>query len=71
MSEAGDHYIGAKILLPRGDKMVKGLVVVWSHDANGNVMGRVYLNPILNTRAYQVEFGRGEITELTTSAIAE
>ena len=27
MSEVGDHYIGAEILLPRGDQMARGHVV--------------------------------------------
>ena len=34
MPEVGDHYIGAEILLPRGDEMANYNVVFWSHDAN-------------------------------------
>ena len=41
MPQVGDHYIGAEILLPRGDEMARRQVVAWSHDAMGNVMGRV------------------------------
>ena len=70
MPEVGDHYIGAAILLPRGVKMVRGHVVAWSHDANGNVMGRVHMNSILGTRMYQGEFPGGKVTELTTNFIA-
>ena len=54
MPEVGDHYIGAKILLPRGDKLARGHVVVQSHDASGNIMGRAHTNPILDTGMYQV-----------------
>ena len=71
MPEVGDHYIGAEILLPRGDQMARGHVVARSRDANGNVMGRSHTNPILDTRTYQVEFTGGEVTELTTNVIAE
>ena len=42
-----------------------------NHDADGNVMGRTYANPVLDTRTYQVEFAGGKITELTTDVIAE
>ena len=59
MPEVEDHYIGAKILLPRGDEMARGHLVVQSNDANRNMMGRAHTSPILNTRTYQVEFARG------------
>ena len=38
--EVGSHYIGAQILLLRGDQMARGHVVARSRDAIGNVMGR-------------------------------
>ena len=25
----GDHYVGAEMLLPRGDKMARGHIVAW------------------------------------------
>ena len=50
--------------------MAGGYVVVQSHDASGNVMGRAHKNPILDTM-YQVEFAVGEVTELTTNIFAE
>ena len=50
MPEVGDHYIGSQILLPSGDKMARGHVVAWSHNANGNVMGKAHTNPILGVR---------------------
>ena len=71
MPEVGDLYIGAEILLPRGDQMARGHVVARSRDANGNVMGRSHTIPILDTRMYQVEFAGGEVTELTANVIAE
>ena len=39
MPEVGNHYIGAEILIPRGNQMARGHVMTWSCDANGNVMG--------------------------------
>ena len=71
MPEVGDHYIGAEKLLPRGDEMARGHVVVWCHDASGYVMGRAHENPILDTRMYQVEFHEDKITELTINIIVE
>ena len=71
MPEVGDHCIGAKILLPRMDEMARGHVVVQSHDASENIMGRPHTNPILNTGMYQVEFAGGKVTELTAIVIAE
>ena len=62
MPEVGDHYIGAEILLSRGDQMARGHVVARSQDANANVMGRSHTNPILDTRTYQVEFTGGKVT---------
>ena len=69
--EVGDLYIGAEILLPRGDQMARGHVVAISRDANQNVMGRPHTNQILDTRMYQVEFTGGKVTALTTNIIAE
>ena len=34
-------------------------------------MGRAHVNPIMDTRLYQVEFADGEVTELTANIIAE
>ena len=71
MQEVSDHYIGAEILLPRGDEIGMGQVVAWNHDISENVMGRAQTNLMLNTMMYQVEFARGKVTELTTNVIAE
>ena len=71
MKEVEDHYIRAEILLPGGNEMARGHVVSQSCDANGNMMGRAHMNPILVTKTYQVEFIQGNVTELTTNFIAE
>ena len=63
MPEVGDHYIGAEILLLRGDQMAKGHVLVRSIDAKGKVMGRSHTNPILDMRMYRIEFAGDKVTE--------
>ena len=49
--------------------MATGHVVVWSHDVDGNMIGRAHTNPILDTRMYQVELAGVEVTELTTNVM--
>ena len=71
MPEVGDYYIGAEILLARGDQMARGHVVVRSCDSNENVMGRSHTNQMLDTKMYHVEFAGVEIKELNTNIIAE
>ena len=51
--------------------MARGDVVAWTRDASGNIMHRAHMNPILNTRRFQVEFTGGKVTELTANVIAE
>ena len=63
MPEVGNHYIGAEILLPRGDKKTISHVVVWSHDNSENLMGRAHMICIANTKMYQVEFAGVKATE--------
>ena len=69
--EWGDQYVNAEILLPRWDKMARGQVICWKHDADGNIIGRSNQNPILDTHLYEVEFPGGEMTELAANIIAE
>ena len=71
MSELSDHYIGAKIMLPRGDSMVRGHVVAPRHDSNVNILGRAQAKFILDTKMYQLEFPGGVVAELTDNIIAE
>ena len=71
MPEKRDHYIGAEILLLKGDEMARGHVVAQSHNANENIIDRAHKNPILDTRTYQVEFAGGKVTELMTNVIAQ
>ena len=71
MPELNDHYNGAEILLPRMDAMARGHVIMQCHITSGNTMERAHINPILDTKIYQVEFAGGKVTELTSNVIAE
>ena len=71
MTEVGNQYFGAEILLTRGNEMARDHVVAHSCDANGNIVGKANTNPILNTGIYQVEFACGNITKFISNVIAK
>ena len=69
--EIGDNYVNMELLLPRCGTLAKGRVTERKRDHRGNVIGKSNANPILDTREYEVKFEDGDVTELTTNAIAE
>ena len=71
MPEAGDNYISAEKLLPLGGILRRGKVISRKRDADGNTVGRAHDRPILDTRAYVVEFDDRTIAKLTANKIAE
>jgi len=78
MSEADDvppdflnNYIAAHILLPKGDTFVKGQVIARKRDANGQAKGKPHINPILDSRVYEVQFPDGHTEEYAANVIAE
>ena len=54
-----NNYIGAEVTLPRGDKMVSGIVKARVKGIEGDPIGVTNQNPILDTRVYEVEFTDG------------
>ena len=66
-----DNYIGAEVTLPRGDKMVSGIMKAQVKDHEGGPIGVANQNPILDTRVYEVEFTDGGQVELGANIIAE
>ena len=56
MPDVASQFIAGEILLPRGDQVVRGHIVVRGKDAKGNIMGRSHTNPVLDTRMYQVKY---------------
>ena len=50
--------------------MAMGRVTKRARDSDGNPLGTVHENPILNTRQYIVEFNDGDEAELAANVIA-
>ncbi len=71
MPKIGDNYLSADLMLIKGGVFVKGHVTVRKPDQDGNPVGRVNDNPILDTRSYIVNFDDSDQTELTANMIAE
>ncbi len=69
--EAGDEYVHASVMPPRGSQMMQGTVKARKQDLDGNLIGRRSDNPILDTLLYDIEFPDGEVTLLTANAIAQ
>ena len=66
-----DNYVGADVLLPKGDVMVTGKVKRRSKTSDGRLKGTSSHNPILDSRVYVVEFPDGETSEYAANVIAE
>jgi hypothetical protein len=71
MPEAGDNYVGANLLFPKGGTMTRGRVTAQKRDADSNPIRRANSNPIHNTHEYTVTFDNRDVTELTANLIAE
>jgi hypothetical protein len=69
--EAYDQYLMANVLMDRGGEAMLGTVKNWKRDSKGNPVGRSNMNPLLDTREYEVEFPDGSIDILTVNAITE
>ena len=66
-----DTYIGAEVVLQKGNDVVAGTVMSGVKEAQGQPIGKADKNPILDRRVYNVEFSYGENAELGASIIAE
>ena len=64
-----DHQLNASGVLPRGGEFSWGKVIGRKHDPEGNPIGIDNAQPVLDTRWYEVEFGYGYITKLTSNVI--
>ena len=64
-----DTYIGAEVVLPKGNDMVCGTVKSSVKDIEGQPIGKADKNPILDTRVYNVEFSDGEVAELGETSL--
>ncbi|GAX25842.1 hypothetical protein FisN_6Hu120 [Fistulifera solaris] len=69
--QAYDHYVNAEILLPVGDGRIAGTVKKRKRDSDGKPVGKRHLNPMMDTRLYEVELADGTVRELHANNIAE
>ena len=70
-SEVMDNYIGAYIMISRGDTVAQGSLRRRKRDVEGNAIGRANSNPILDTRSYEVVFEDRTISTYSEIFIAE
>ena len=70
--ESLDNYIGAKVVIPGKDAVpVLAEVKKRKRDPLGNAVGQPNVNPILDTRVYELEFPDGRVEEYGVNVIAE
>ena len=69
--EMADSYVGAQVNLPIGGTTFEGTVKRRARDTNGNLQGKANINPILDTRTYEVEFPDRRTAEFSANAISE
>ena len=66
-----DNYVGTEVNLPIGGTLLGSTIKHQAHDINGNLTGTVKINPILDSRTYEVEFLDGRTAEISTNARCE
>ena len=69
--EVADSYVGAQVNLPIGGTTFEGTVKRRARDNNGKLHGKADINPILDTRTYEVEFPDGRTAEFSANVISE
>jgi len=69
--KAGDNYVNASLMLPRGNSLARGTVIGRKRDARGNPIENANTNPIIDSRVYRIEFDDADVCELTANVIAE
>jgi Reverse transcriptase (RNA-dependent DNA polymerase) len=69
--EMQDGYVGAEVNLPFQGTIRAGKVKHRARNEEGELEGVANATPILDTRAYQVEFNDGELAAYSANVIAE
>ena len=69
--DINDPYIGVEILLPEGDQHTSATVLKRARGNDGLPIGRRHVNPILDTRLYEVEYSTGRIEQIQANLIAQ
>ena len=67
--EINDQYLGIKVVSSRYDSTQEGTVIRRKHYSDGTLFRTKNINPILNTRVYEVDFPNESIYDLTTNII--
>ena len=70
-ADTHDQYVGAEVNLPIGNRMMSGKARGRKQMADGSVVGKSNVNPILDTRTYEVEFPDGQTVEPAANVIAQ
>lgn len=66
-----DLLVNSEVLLPHMDKQSHAVVIGRHKDDEGNFMGRVDPNPVLNTALYDVAFPDGTVKQYAANTIAD
>jgi hypothetical protein len=66
-----DEYLAAVVDIPRGGDIITSTVTCRQRNANGQLIGKRNPNPLLDTRAYEVEFPDGTMDTYSANIIAE
>jgi hypothetical protein len=69
--EAYDQYSTTSVLMDCGGEEMLRKVKNQKRDSEHNIVGCLSMNPLLDTREYEVEFPDGSIDVLTANAITE
>jgi hypothetical protein len=69
--ESYDEYLLAQVSLPVGEDLLRGSVIRRTRDHNGRPIGTRNVNPILDTREYDVQFPDGTVRSYIANTIAE
>ena len=69
--EESDNYLGAEVDVSFGGDMKTGTVVRRARNSEGELEGTANINPILDTRTYEVEFLDGTVGTYSANLIAD
>ena len=67
--ELNNNYVNSSVMLSKGNDYSIGKAIKRKRNADGNAIGRMNNNLILDTREYPVDFDDGKISELKANVI--
>jgi hypothetical protein len=66
-----DKYVGAQVRVPIGGEICSGKFMRRKREVDGTWKGRANVNPMLDSRTYEIEFPDGRSDEYTANVITE